>query len=128
MGLSERPRTLTSSLRPTPENVERIRAALRSIWPDPHIDEITAADLAGAYPTIRYGPPDGDILIDLLAGPGTAWRFDDIQCERRTFGGVMMNVATPAMLFEVKRRTTRPRDQADALLLRERFDLGRRED
>lgn len=119
---------MTSSLRPTPENVERIRAALRSIWPDPHIDEITAADLAGAYPTIRYGPPDGDILIDLLAGPGTAWRFDDIQCERRTFGGVMMNVATPAMLFEVKRRTTRPRDQADALLLRERFDLGRRED
>ena len=60
-------------VRPTATNVERIRAALRSLWDDPHIAEITAADLAGDYPTIRYGPPAGSILIDLLAGLGTAF-------------------------------------------------------
>lgn len=110
-------------IRPTEENVARIRAALRSIWPDPHIDEITAADLAGAYPTIRYGPPTGDILIDLLAGLGTAWRFEDLDSEMREFGGVEVRVATPRTLVRMKAGTVRPRDHADAALLRERFHL-----
>jgi hypothetical protein len=115
-------------VRPTPENVERIRVALRSLWVDPHIEEITAADLAGAYPTVRYGPPDGDILIDLLAGLGTAFRFEDLESERRNIGDVVVNVATPAMLYRMKRGTVRPRDQADAVLLRERFGLSPDED
>jgi hypothetical protein len=34
-------------VQPTDANVERIRAALRSLWDDPHIAEITSADLAG---------------------------------------------------------------------------------
>jgi hypothetical protein len=46
--------------------------------------------LAGAFPTIRYGPPTGDILIDLLAGLGTAWRFEDLASEMREFGGVQV--------------------------------------
>jgi hypothetical protein len=115
-------------IRPTPENVERIRTALRSLWSDPHIEEITAADLAGAYQTVRYAPPEGDILIDLLAGLGTAFRFEDLKSERRRFGDVTVNVATPSTLFEMKRGTMRPRDQADAVLLRERFQLSPDED
>jgi len=103
--------------------VARIRAALRSIWPDPHIDEITAGDLAGDYPTVRYGPPTGDIVIDLLAGLGTAWCFDDLQSEVREFGGATVRVATPATLVRMKRGTIRPRDHADAALLRQRFNL-----
>ena len=110
-------------IRPTEVNVARIRTALRSIWPDPHIDEITAADLAGDYPTVRYGPPTGDIVIDLLAGLGTAWHFDDLESEVREFGGVPVRVATPATLVRMKRGTIRPRDHADAALLRQRFNL-----
>jgi len=110
-------------VRPTEENVARIRAALSSLWSDPHIDEITAADLAGAYPTIRYGPPDGDIIIDLLAGLGTAWTFDDLESETRDVGGTPVRVATPATLVRMKDHTGRPRDRADAMLLRERFGL-----
>ena len=94
-------------VRPSEENVERIRKALRSLWPDPHIEEITAWDLAGAYPTVRYGPPNGDIIIDLLAGLGTDWRFDDLDSGRHEFGGVMVRVATPATLFKMKRGTVR---------------------
>jgi hypothetical protein len=115
-------------VRATPANVERIRAALRSLWSDPHIAEITAEDLAGEYQTIRYGPPSGDITIDLLAGLGTAWQFDDLQSERLEFGGTSIRVATPATLFKMKRSTVRPRDHADALLLRERFNLEEEQD
>ena len=110
-------------VRPTEDNVARIRAALRSIWADPHIDEITAADLAGDYPTVRYGPPTGDIIIDLLAGPGTAFHFDDLDSELRAFGGLQVRVATPASLVRMKQDTVRPRDQADAALLRQRFNI-----
>ena len=47
-------------IRATPENVERLRAALRAAYDhDPHIEEITSDDLLGAYPAIRYFPPTG---------------------------------------------------------------------
>jgi hypothetical protein len=104
-----------------------IRAALQSLWDDPHIAEITSADLAGGYPTIRYGPPTGNLIIDLLAGLGTAFRFDDLESEVREFGGVRMQVATPATLVRMKQDTVRPRDHADAALLRERFNLRGKE-
>ena len=114
-------------VRPTEANVERIRAALQSLWDDPHIAEITSADLAGGYPTIRYGPPTGNLIIDLLAGLGTAFRFDDLESEVREFGGVRVQVATPATLVRMKQDTVRPRDHADAALLRERFNLRGKE-
>jgi hypothetical protein len=41
----------------------------------------------------------------------------------REFGGVRVRVATPATLVRMKQDTVRPRDQADAALLRERFNL-----
>ena len=114
-------------VRPTEVNVARIRAALRSLWDDPHIEEITSADLAGDYPTVRYGPPTGNIIIDLLAGLGTAFHFEDLESEVREFGGVRVNVATPATLVRMKQDTVRPRDHADAAMLRERFNLKGKE-
>jgi len=36
-------------VRPTADNVERLRRALRAVWDDPSIQEITADDLAGRY-------------------------------------------------------------------------------
>ena len=41
-------------IRATPENVERLRQALRSAYAgDPQIDEILAEDLLGDYPAVR---------------------------------------------------------------------------
>ncbi len=114
-------------VRPTEVNVARIRAALRSLWDDPHIEEITSADLSGDYPTVRYGPPTGNIIIDLLAGLGTAFHFEDLESEVREFSGVRVNVATPATLVRMKQDTVRPRDHADAAMLRERFNLTGKE-
>lgn len=110
-------------VRPSEENVKRIRAALRSLWDDPSIEEITASDLAGEYPTVRYGPPTGSIIIDLLAGLGSAFHYEDIESELKVFGETTLRVATPAMLVKMKAHTVRDRDRADAMALRRRFSL-----
>ena len=64
-------------VRPTPDNVDRLRRALRRVWHDPSIDEITAADLAGDYPAVQYIAPDGT-PIDILARLGEAFEFADL--------------------------------------------------
>lgn len=109
-------------LRPTPENVERLRRALRHVWDDPSIDEITAADLAGDYPAIQYVAPDGT-TIDILSRLGEAFEFADIEASVYTYGDVAVQVATPATLYRMKRDTVRLRDKADAQMLKEKFRL-----
>ena len=110
-------------VRPEARNVERLRNALRSVWNDPDIDQITAEDLAGDYPTIRYGPPGEDFVIDFLSRLGSAFRFEDIQAETVDVEGVQVRLATPAMLYRMKRNTVRPIDRADAAALKEKFEI-----
>ena len=110
-------------VRPTEDNVARLRRALRAVWADPEVDKITAADLAGNYPTVRYGPPDEDFVVDILSRLGTTVRFDDIEAEMLVIDGIPVRVATPTMLFRMKRGTIRPIDRADAQALREAFAL-----
>jgi len=57
---------------PDPTNVERLRTALKSVFADPEVDQISASDLGGDYPAIQYVPPDGAFSIDILARLGTA--------------------------------------------------------
>ncbi len=96
------------------DNVERLKAALRKVFDDPHIDEIDAADLLGAYPAVQYVPPEGTFYIDILARLGEAYRFEDISSQRVDFDGVKVNVATPLALYQMKKGTIRPKDWADA--------------
>jgi hypothetical protein len=35
-------------------NVERLKLAFRAVYRDPNVDEISAADLLGDYPALRY--------------------------------------------------------------------------
>ncbi len=42
-------------IRPDAENVERLRQALRTVWSDPSIEEITAEDLLGDTPPCAMG-------------------------------------------------------------------------
>lgn len=110
-------------VRPDAENVERLRRALGSVWNDPQIAEISEHDLAGDYPTIRYGPPGEGFVIDLLARLGTELTFDDLEIQTITLEGVPVRVATPATLYRMKKGTIRPIDRADAAALREKFGL-----
>jgi len=110
-------------IRPDGENVERLKRALRSVWDDPDIAGITADDLAGEYPTVRYGPPGEGFVIDLLSRLGSAFAFEDLESEMVSVEGVPARVATPATLYRMKRGTLRPIDRADAAALREKFGL-----
>ena len=108
---------------PDPLNVEKLKAALRSVYEDPDIDQISAADLGGEYPAIQYVPPDGSFSIDILARLGTAFDFDAIEVQDANVEGTVVPVATPRMLYRMKKDTVRLQDRADAERLRREFDL-----
>jgi len=105
------------------ENVERLKRALRRLWDDPHIEEISAEDLLGDYPSVRYGPPDESFTIDFLTRLGEMYSYDNVPGEIVRYEGVDARVATPAKLYEMKRTTVRPKDWGDALALKEKFNL-----
>ncbi len=104
-------------------NIERLREALRSVFDDPSIAEISANDLAGEYPTIRYGPPVGDYFIDLLGRLGSEIKYEDLEFEITEIEGVPIRLATPRTLYRMKRNTVRPIDRIDAESLRAQFSL-----
>jgi hypothetical protein len=115
-------------VRPNEDNIQRLRQALQTVWSDPDIEQITAADLAGDYPTVRYGPPGETFVIDFLSRLGSAFQFADIEAETIEIEGTPVKIATPSMLYQMKRDTIRPIDKADAAALREKFDLKDEED
>ena len=111
-------------LKPEEDNVSRMIIALKRLFPDDaSIDEISATDLAGEYPAIRYNSPDGSLQIDILSRLGQAFSFDDIQFEEKLYEGVPVRVATPDMLYRMKKDTARLQDRADAEALKEIFGL-----
>jgi hypothetical protein len=112
----------------TPENLERLRRALRAVYPDdPHIDEISDGDLLGDYPAVRYVPPTGELYMDIMTRLGEAASFATVEAETREVDGVHLRVATPRALYRLKKDTTRPRDQQDARVLADRFGFGKEE-
>ena len=122
-GLPRATQDLDVFVAPTEDNVRRLRAALTAVFADPHIDEITAADLLGDYPAVQYVPPDAAFHVDILTRLGDAFRFDDLETERVDFDGMDVSVVTPRQLYEMKKDTVRARDRADAERLRQRFAI-----
>jgi hypothetical protein len=122
-GLARFTEDLDVFIAPEVANIERLRAALHSVFNDPDIDQITADDLLGDYPAVQYIPPQGDFHIDLLTRLGEAFTFDDLEIERMPFADLTVSVASPKTLYRMKRNTVRLKDRADAELLKERFDI-----
>lgn len=111
-------------IRATKENVERLRTALRAVYEgDPHINEISSADLLGDYPAVRYYPPTGDLYFDVLTRLGEVGDFESVEAEVKEIDGTQVHIATPAALYRLKKATIRLQDQADAAALRDRFHL-----
>ncbi len=122
-GIARATEDLDVFIAPDPGNVDRLRAALHAVYDDPSIDEITAADLCGEYPAVRYEPPGEGVPIDILTRLGERFRFADIEHERYDIEGQPVYVATPETLYKMKTSTVRPIDHADAARLAEAFDL-----
>lgn len=121
-GLARTTEDVDFFLAPSPENISRLKRALRSLWEDPEIDEIQAQDFE-SYPTLRYGPPGEDFVIDVITRLGSAFRYEDLSAETQTIEGVRVRVATPATLVRMKAKTLRPVDRSDADGLRRLFGL-----
>ncbi|HMB69177.1 MAG TPA: nucleotidyl transferase AbiEii/AbiGii toxin family protein, partial [bacterium] len=108
-GLVRATRDMDLFVSPDPDNVERLRRALRSLFEgDRSVDEITSEDLGGGYPAVQYVPPHGLYSLDILARLGEAFRFEDLESEEFTAEGVRIRVATPRTLYRMKRGTVRP--------------------
>jgi hypothetical protein len=94
---------------PDPENVECLRRALRRVFgADPNLDQITSEDLAGDYPAIEYVPPQGSYSLDILSRLGEVFDYSQLEAEEMIVDGIRIRVATPRMLFRMKRGTVRP--------------------
>lgn len=111
-------------IEPDEDNIKALADALASVWNDPEISNIKVADLAGDYPVVRYGPPDHSLLIDLIARLGNAFKYKDLSFEIVEKEGVPIRVATPQVLYDMKKDTLRDQDRADASALREKFGLS----
>lgn len=123
-GLVRATEDLDIFIRATSENVERLKRAFRAAYDgDPNVEEISAADLLGDYPAVRYYPPSGDLYFDIMTRLGEAASFETVSAEVKEVEGVRVRLATPDALYRLKKNTVRPLDRQDAEALRRHFDL-----
>jgi predicted nucleotidyltransferase len=123
LGLPRATEDLDLFIAPERDNIERMKAALRSVFHDPAIDEITAEDLLGEYPAIQYAPPEEGFHIDILTRLGELFAFDSVESERLEFDGVLVSVVTLEQLYRMKRGTVRPKDWGDAARIAEHLGI-----
>ena len=127
MGVHGLPRARENAdffISPDWENIERLKRAIRRVWDDPEVENITHEDLAGDYPAVRYGPPEGDFTIDFLSRLGEAYRYETLRWKMGELEGVPVRVVTPETLYEMKKDTVRHKDRIDADAIRRTFALG----
>ena len=105
-GLARATEDLDIFVAPTEENIRRLRAALTTVFDDPHIQEITAEDLLGDYPAVQYVPPAGDFHVDILTRLGEAFRFEDLESVYLVGGGTHPGSGLP-VIFESSRISSR---------------------
>lgn len=123
-GLARATQDLDIFVAPDADNIARLRSALRSVFHDPHVDEITTEDLLGDYPAVQYVPPSGDFYIDILTRLGDRFAYDGLEAETVDFDGVPVTVVTPRTLYDMKANTVRMKDRGDAEALARHFKLG----
>ena len=123
-GLVRATRDMDVFISPDAENVSRLKQALKELFQDPEIDQIRADELAGDYPAVQYVPPSGDFWLDIIARLGDAFTFTQVESEELVVEGVRLRVATPRILYRMKKDTVRPQDRVDAQWLKARFGLS----
>ncbi|MEK7729928.1 MAG: nucleotidyl transferase AbiEii/AbiGii toxin family protein [candidate division KSB1 bacterium] len=103
----------------TPENFAKLRQALRAVFADEAIAEITHEELE-KYPVLRYGTP-ANYYIDVLDRIGEAFSYEDLKYEVIMSPGFPVRVATMDTLIKLKEGTLRPRDHMDVAYLIEKM-------
>lgn len=103
-------------IRPVQSNIDMLTVALKNVFDDPAIDDITLEELK-RYPVIRYGTPDGFNIV-LITNIGEAFSFENIQYEKHIVEGQPINIATTESLIKMKENTMRDIDRIDVQFLR----------
>ncbi len=124
-GLPRATQDLDLFVSPEIENLEALKRALFTLFDDPSVDEIDPHELAGDFPAVEYVPPHGRFSMDILTRLGEAFSWRDLvaDCDQIELGDLTVRVASPSMLYRMKKDTVRPQDRADAARIREAFDL-----
>jgi hypothetical protein len=122
-GLVRTTEDLDLFVRPTAENVDRLRTALKAVYDDPSIDEISTEDLLGDYPAVRYYPPEGELFLDIMTRLGEFATYESLEFQEIEYKGVKVRTATPRTLYWMKKGTIREVDRSDAARLKEKFKL-----
>lgn len=122
-GLVRATEDLDLFVEPTDVNIDRLRAALKDVFDDPHVDDIRTEDLLGEYPSVRYVPPRDEFYLDILTRLGEVYAFADLETMRVPFEELTVSVVTPRMLYRMKRDTVRAKDRIDAEAIRRQFHL-----
>jgi predicted nucleotidyltransferase len=98
-----------------PENIDKLKKALKAVFNDNSINGITLDDL-NDYSVIRYGTPDG-FYIDILGRLGEVAVYDDLKYEIITVEGIQVRIASIETLYWLKKDTLRLEDRRDAAFL-----------
>lgn len=98
------------------ENISKLRAALKKLYDDEAIDEITGEEIRD-YQVVRYGAKDG-FSIDIIEKLGEK-SIDDLEIRKEIFSGIEVRIASPETIYELKKVTGRPIDESDLLYLKE---------
>jgi hypothetical protein len=124
-GLPRATHDLDLFVSPDIENLMALKRALFALFADPNVEEIDPEELAGDYPAVEYVPPHGRYSLDILTRLGKAFSWEDLaaSCDQIELGDLTVRVASPSMLFRMKKDTVRPQDRVDAARIREAFDL-----
>jgi hypothetical protein len=123
LGLVRTTEDLDLFVAPERDNLERLKAALQSVFADPEIEEISTDELLGDYPAVQYNPPEGSFHLDILTRLGEAFQFGDLEAVRVELDGQPVWVASPRTLYRMKKGTVRPKDWGDAAALRQSFHM-----
>ena len=124
-GLPRATHDLDFFVSPEIENLKALKRALFKLFEDPNVEEIDPQELAGDYPAVEYVPPHGRYSMDILTRLGEAFSWQDLVAGSDTIelGELVVRVASPSMLYRMKKDNVRPQDQADAARIRDAFDL-----
>lgn len=104
-------------VKPEEDNIKKLKKALKSLFHDKSIEEITLRELE-KYPVIRYGTPDG-FNLDIISKIGSKFSYEDLLYEIVEINGRQLRIATPESLYRLKENTVRPIDKSDAVFLKE---------
>lgn len=106
-------------IRISESNLKKLRDALKKVFNDQSIDEITVPEIK-QYAVIRYGAAD-DFYIDIIGNLGEAFSIDDITSDEIEVHGTKVKIATLESLYKLKEKTYRAVDQSDLLFIAERL-------